>query len=195
MPRRTGQVEEERSPAEDRSMAANVMVNQGAARVTWTDGLFGGLFSGTIHAIFWIVVEALWLRDLTIAEVFQTISSALLGPKAFTLGWVSVVLGIALHFSIAAIFGFIYASFAKRLRFMTVVPYSGICGVTYGLLVWFFMANIIIPVFHVENLENIYAAIIGHTLCYGFALSEFITLAHRRDVIAEAAADSSEEDY
>ena len=176
-------------------MAANVMVNQGAARVTWTDGLFGGLFAGTIHAVFWIVVEAVWLRDMSIAEVFQTISSALLGPKAFTLGWISVVLGIALHFLIAAAFGFIYVSFAKRLRFMTVVPYSGMCGVLYGLMVWFFMANVIIPLFHVENVERLWAAIVGHTLCYGFALSEFITLAHRRDVIAEAAQESSQDGY
>jgi len=159
----------------------------GRPRVSWVDGLYGGLFAGMIHAGFWIVVDALVLHDMTVSEVFTAIAAPILGSTSSALGMPAVILGVCLHFMTAITFGFIYAWFAARIRLMTIVPFSGLFGITYGLFVYYVMTFLVIPILHVNNVERWWAAIIGHTLCYGFSLSEFITTAHKKDVQAELA--------
>jgi hypothetical protein len=83
------------------------------------------------------------------ATLLQRIASGLIGYWAFAGGSTTVVLGLALHYLIALIwtvvllFGFAIAPALRRHLVLT--------GVGYGVVVWFVMDVIVLPLTHVSH--------------------------------------------
>lgn len=156
--------------------------------VRWSDGFFGGLIAGCLSALYFVIVGTLIVHDTSFTDFFAKIAGAIpmLNGKAGNLGAVSVLLGIAVHFLIAAIFGIVYAIIAARVKASWTAPTSVLCGITYGLLVYFMVYDVFVPVLWVSNSMPTWESILGTVLFFGLVLSEYITIAHRRHLAAGA---------
>ncbi len=108
--------------------------------------------------------------------LYQNIASGVLGDKAFSGGAMTAALGLAFHFAIALVwtivFFLIYPRILARLRNVFAV------AVTYGILVWFVMNLIVLPLSRVNHApfyfgrELIAASFL--VLCIGLPLSFII---------------------
>jgi uncharacterized membrane protein YagU involved in acid resistance len=76
-------------------------------------------------------------------HLFQSIASGLVGPRAFQGGWFSVVLGVALHFSIAIGASAVY--YAASLLIPALFRKPWISGPLFGIGLFFFMQHIVLP--------------------------------------------------
>ena len=117
----------------------------------------GGLVVGSLDAIDALVYFG--FRGASPSRIFQSIASGLLGRSAYDGGLGTVFLGVALHFFIAfSIVGWYYVA-SRGIRVMIRRPV--LCGIGYGVLVYFFMNRVVIPLsaighlpFHLPNFVN-----------------------------------------
>jgi hypothetical protein len=147
--------------------------------VRWSDGLYGGLLAGTVVVVFYWLVDMLWLRDMTLPGFFAEIASGILKDKATPDNFVAVAFGAALHFLLASFFGIVYAALARNVSAMRHAPTSVFFGMTYGLLVWFVIANLVVPAFGVFSTQPLWVGLVANTIFYGWVISEFITVVQR----------------
>ncbi len=149
--------------------------------VRWIDGLYGGLIAGGTSALFYVVVAVAWLHDITLGDFLAQIAQALppfhRAPSSAPL----VGLGLSLYLLLAAAFGIAYAALARRLPSMWRAPTSVLWGLAYGLLVWWILNDVVVPVTGVVNVQPLWEGLVGTVLFYGVVLSELTTLAHRRE--------------
>ena len=76
-------------------------------------------------------------------RVWQFVASGLLGRASFEGGVGTVVVGLLCHFFIALC---VMASYyALSRKFPVLVRYALPCGILYGIIVFFFMRNVIVP--------------------------------------------------
>lgn len=116
------------------------------AATPWTPAkavLVGGLIAGACdmtYALFWFagVKHAPWMR------IPQSVAGGLIGKASFDGGAGTVLLGFALHWSIALIWAAIYV-YAARCFFPDLlrkpIPY----GFAYGAWIYFFMNWVVLP--------------------------------------------------
>ncbi len=116
------------------------------AATPWTRAkavLVGGLIAGACdmtYALFWFagVKHAPWMR------IPQSVAGGLIGKASFDGGAGTVLLGFALHWSIALIWAAIYV-YAARCFFPDLlrkpIPY----GFAYGAWIYFFMNWVVLP--------------------------------------------------
>ena len=107
-------------------------------------------------------------------RVFQYIASGLLGPDSFQGGWATFFLGLLLHFVIAFGASAVFVLASRFIPVLTRVPFY-IAGPIYGVLVYFFMRDLIIPMSLVTRLNyNAGASAIGimiHILFVGLPIA------------------------
>lgn len=149
--------------------------------VRWIDGFYGGLIAGVTSALFYAVVAVARLHDATLGGFFAQIPQALPPFHAAPASAVLVVLGIVLFLLLAAAFGIGYALLARRLPSMWRAPTSVLWGLAYGLLVWFVLNDVLVPVTGARNVQPLWEGLVGTVLFYGVVLSEVTTLAYRRE--------------
>jgi hypothetical protein len=101
----------------------------------------GTLTVGTADAIDAVVFFG--LRGARPVRIFQGIAGGLLGSAATRGGLRTAALGLTIHYAIA--FGIVltYSLASRRIPVLTKHPL--ICGAIYGLLVYAFMNNVVIP--------------------------------------------------
>ncbi len=149
--------------------------------VRWIDGFYGGLVAGGTSALFYAVVAVAWLHDITLGAFFAQVAQALPpfhgAPESLPL----VVLGLVLYLLLAAAFGIAYATLARRLPSMWRAPTSVLWGLAYGLLVWWILNDVLVPIMGIANIQPLWEGLVGTVLFYGVVLSELTTLAHRRE--------------
>ncbi len=150
----------------------------------WFDGLYGGLLAGAIVAVFYGIVSVAILHDFSFAGFFADIASSVIGSRATPDNGVAIALGVGMHFLISAVFGLIYGVLSLKFRSMWHAPYSVIWGCTYGLCVWFFIANVMVPAFGIVNIQPLWEALVANIVFFGFVLSEYMTVIRSRSVVA-----------
>jgi uncharacterized membrane protein YagU involved in acid resistance len=148
--------------------------------VRWIDGFYGGLIAGVTSALFSLIVSVGWLHDTTPGSFFAQVAQALPpfhgAPPLPPL----VVLGFALYLLVAAAFGIVYATLARRLPSMWRAPTSVMWGLCYGLFVWWILNDIVVPVTGATVDRPLWEGLVGTVVFYGIVLSELTTVAHRR---------------
>jgi hypothetical protein len=148
--------------------------------VRWVDGFYGGLIAGVTSALFSLIVSAGWLHDTTPGSFFAQVAQALPpfhgAPPLPPL----VVLGFALYFLVAAAFGIVYATLARRLPSMLRAPTSVMWGLCYGLFVWWILNDVVVPVTGATVDRPLWEGLVGTVVFYGIVLSELTTVAYRR---------------
>ncbi len=149
--------------------------------VRWIDGFYGGLIAGGTSALFYAVVAAVWPHEITFGALFTQVAQTLPpfhgAPESLPL----VIVGVVLYLLVTTAFGIAYALLARRLPSMWRAPTSVVWGLAYGLLVWWLLNDVAVPVTGVANLQPLWEGLVGMVLFYGVVLSELTTLAHRRE--------------
>lgn len=119
----------------------------------------------------WAVVFS-WLRGVAPARVFQSIAAGLLGREAARSGGdATALLGLGLHFLIAGAVSTTYVLASRRMSLLTRRPF--LCGPVFGLLVYFVMYDVVIPLSALgparpaRTLEAYMNGFLAHILCVG----------------------------
>ncbi len=152
--------------------------------VRWIDGFYGGLIAGATSALFYAVVVVAWLHERTLGGFFAQPAQAL-GPfHGAPESWPLAGLGAVLYLLLAAAFGIAYSLLARRLPSMWQAPTSVAWGLFYGLLVWWVINDVIVPLTGAASAEPLWVGLVGTVVFYGVVLSELTTVAHRREASA-----------
>ena len=148
--------------------------------VRWIDGFYGGLIAGGTSALFYAVVAVAWRHD-TLGALFAQAAQALPPFHGAPPSAALAVLGLVLYLLVAAAFGIVYATLARRLPSMWRAPGSVLWGLAFGLLVWWVLNDVVVPLTGGINVQPLWEGLVGTVLFYGVVLSELTTLAHRRE--------------
>ena len=148
--------------------------------VRWIDGLYGGLIAGVTSALFYAVVAVAWLHDTTLGAFFAQVAQALPPFHGAPASAALVALGVVLYFALAAAFGIVYALLARRISSMWQAPASVLWGLFYGLVVWWILNDVFVPLTGAVVVQPLWEGLVGTILGYGLVLSELTTMAHRR---------------
>src|SRR2546425_2553424 len=103
--------------------------------------LWIGFLAGTLDITDNLIFNQ--LRGITPKMVFQYIASGLIGMKAFRDGLASVVLGVAIHYTIALIWTAVFYAASRKLAILSRRPV--LSGLVYGGGVYLFMNFIVLP--------------------------------------------------
>lgn len=111
-----------------------------SARVRAVPAIFvGGVIVGLIDFLYAVVVYSPRHPVL----IAQGIASGALGPKSYSEGAYSALLGVFFHFLIALGAATVYFVSSRRLRFLIDHPVAS--GIAYGALVFLFMHLVVLP--------------------------------------------------
>jgi hypothetical protein len=83
------------------------------------------------------------IHGVSPTRLFQFVAAGLLGRSSFQGGLATFLLGVFLEFFIALCVMAVYYG-ASRI-FPVLVRHAVLCGMTYGILVFFFMNNLVVP--------------------------------------------------
>jgi hypothetical protein len=106
-------------------------------------------------------------------RLLQGIASGLLGPKAFSGGLATALLGLLCHFLIA--FGAAAAYLAASRAVVFLIEHAVVSGVLYGVAVYFFMNRIVLPFSAVAkrpfSIQMMIVGVVIHIFCVGLPIS------------------------
>lgn len=103
--------------------------------------LYGGLVVGVLDGLAAVINAG--LSGASPVRVFQFIASGLLGSASFSGGLATALLGVLIHFLIAFVAATVY--YRASLSFPVLIRRALMCGMIYGVVVYFFMSRIVVP--------------------------------------------------
>jgi hypothetical protein len=111
-------------------------------------GLLAGLLDG-LDAIVYFGVKS----GVSPSRIFHFIASGLIGIRAsIQLGWLGVLLGVILHFTIAVGAAAVFYLSARKFPFLIRRPF--LSGTIFGLGLYFFMNRVVVPLSAVPKNPN-----------------------------------------
>jgi hypothetical protein len=130
----------------------------------------GGLAAGTCDILAALAFN--WARVPPV-RVLQYIASGLLGPAAFAGGAGTAILGLGLHFVIAAGAAAVYYATSRKWPLLVRRPVA--CGLAYGVVVYLVMHLVVLPLSQAtvrRGASTSIAIMIGiHMLCVGLPIA------------------------
>ncbi|MGH9900523.1 MAG: hypothetical protein ACRD68_01650 [Pyrinomonadaceae bacterium] len=143
--------------------------------------LYGGLAAGALDITYALIFSG--LRGVSPSRVLQFIASGLLGRAAFGGGPATALLGLLLHFLIAFILAGIY--YGASLYLPALVRRAVVCGLVYGVAVYFVMNYVVLPLSATPKLNQFpLASFVGGLLIHAFGVGLPIALFARRSARA-----------
>jgi hypothetical protein len=134
--------------------------------------LAGALAVGVLDGLDAVVFFG--LRGVSPIRIFQGIAAGLLGRASFDGGAATVILGIALHFTIAAAVVATYHLASRRLPALARHPF--VLGPLYGLVVFVVMNRVVIPLSAIGPRRMAGAPLINGLLIHAFGVGLFSAL-------------------
>jgi len=128
--------------------------------------VIGGLTVGTLDCLA-ASISAL-VKGRSPAIVWQFVASGLVGQKSFDYGWMTIVLGLLLHFFIAFSVFTVYFLASRRLSILVRQPF--VFGPLYGLAVHFVMSFIVVPLSATQKLPFSFSGMITQMLIHIFCI-------------------------
>jgi hypothetical protein len=133
--------------------------------------LAAGLLCGVMDLTAAIVTVA--LRHVGPVRLLQGISTGLLGPKAFDMGWPTAALGALIHFFVAFSAATVFYLASRKIAFMTRRPI--VSGILYGVAVYLVMYWVVVPLSRIHprpfSWTSTIVAIVTHMVCVGTPIS------------------------
>ena len=133
--------------------------------------LYGGLVVGVLDGLFALIYYG-WILGVKPIRIFQSVASGLLGNASFEGGTPTFLLGILLHFVVAACITAVY--YAASLKLPVLINQAVVCGLIYGLVSYLGMNYVVIPLSAVGprsfSLPVFLTAIIAHALLVGLPI-------------------------
>jgi len=116
------------------------------------------------------------------ALIFQHIASGLIGPRSFRGGWFTVVMGIALHFSIAIGATAVYYAASFLIPALYRIPW--LCGPAFGIGLFFFMQHVVLPLsaVHKRTVPMSLPELLDQLFSHAFFVGLPVALMARRSV-------------
>lgn len=142
------------------------------SRRVWTI-IWIGFVAGTLDISENIIFNA--FRHITPYQIFQYIASGLIGGESFIIGWVSVVLGVAIHYAIAMTWTVVFYLLSRKLLVLT--RHAAICGIVYGGVVYVIMNFVVLPMTRVPHaraavtLASRISGVLALLFCIGFTIA------------------------
>ena len=135
--------------------------------------IYGGLAVGLLDGMAAVITTLLYGRSPS--RMFQYIAKGLIGDSSLNGGWATVLLGMSLHVLIAFIWATIY--YGASVRLPTLIRRPAIWGPIYGVVVYFAMQIIVLPLSAIRKPPFSFAAplqgIIVHIVCVGLPIAFF----------------------
>jgi hypothetical protein len=143
--------------------------------------LVGGLIAGALDITYACVFS--YIRShRTPMTVLQSVASGALGRGAYDGGYKTAALGLGFHFLIALILAAVYFLASRVVPFL--LRQAVICGIVYGVCVYFVMNCIVLRIsaIHATTWPWAYpkSVLIGGLLIHMFGIGLPIALAARR---------------
>jgi len=145
-----------------------------ASRLTWSDGLYGGLVGGVVVSIFFMIADAV-VHD-PILTIYTFMASAVLGKSAASGGWPAIALGAGLLYLASGFGGIVYAVFARRITSLARTPISTIAGFVYGFILRLVFVDVIVPMTGMQQMikHPLWVSAVGIGFFYGSTLCEYL---------------------
>ena len=126
-----------------------------------------------------------WLSGRSPVRMLQGIAAGWLGRSSTKYGLLSAALGLLSHFLIATLWAALYWLLSRRLRFLVRQPW--LWGAVYGVMVYFAMHEIVIPLSAIHrhlprDTQGLIRGLLIHVAFVGWPIA-FVIRAHtpRRD--------------
>jgi uncharacterized membrane protein YagU involved in acid resistance len=136
---------------------------------------YGALVVGLLDAVDAMVFYGLY-RGAPPIRILQSIASGLLGRAAYQGGFATAALGAVLHLFIALGIVLTYYLVSRRWEFLVRAPL--VAGMLYGVLVYFIMNRVVLPLSAVGlvpfALPTFLNGVIGHALLVGLPAALFV---------------------
>ncbi|MDQ3012776.1 MAG: hypothetical protein M3X11_18970, partial [Acidobacteriota bacterium] len=134
--------------------------------------LWGGLIAGVLDILAAFVTNA--PRGVTPMRLLHAVASGVLGRDASTGGITTAILGLALHFVIAFGAAAVYYAVSRKLTILVRQPI--ICGLLFGIAVYWFMNLIVLPLsafpYKISyQLSAVATGLMVHMLCVGLPIA------------------------
>ncbi len=134
--------------------------------------LCGGLIAGVLDLTAAFVTNG--LRGISPVRILHVIASGLLGADSYKGGFATAALGVVLHFIIATGATAVYYFASRKLKLL--VERAMICGLLYGVAVYWFMNLIVLPLSAFPHkisftLVNAVTGLLVHMLCVGLPIA------------------------
>ena len=111
--------------------------------------LMAGALVGVLDMLYPIFLYSRVIAHVPAIRIPQSVASGLLGPAAFKGGLATAALGLFLHFTIAYSWTLLYLVLSRRWtplrRLITTEAGRVKAGLLFGLVVWFGMNIIVVP--------------------------------------------------
>jgi hypothetical protein len=131
----------------------------------------GGLTVGVMDCLAATINSA--LRGVTFTQVWQYVASGLLGKESNNYGWMSVALGLLIHFFIAFSVTTIFYLASRWLPIL--VRQAILSGIFYGIGVYFVMGYIVSPLSRAAQfpftLRGLLTGLFIHIICVGLPIA------------------------
>jgi hypothetical protein len=138
--------------------------------------LWGGLLCGVLDITAALVVYG--SMGAKPVRLLQGIAGGLLGSRTYGGGLATALLGLFCHFLIALAAAAVFVTASRFAPFL--VQYAVLCGVLYGIAVYFFMNRIVVPLSGAAkfpfSFKMMVIGVVIHIFCVGLP----IALATRR---------------
>ena len=134
-------------------------------RRAWAAVLLAGLAAGVGDTLLPVA-----MHRVNPAVVYRSVASGLVGRDAAVRGGLAMAaLGMLLHFFIATTAAAVYFAASSRLRLLVerAVP----CGLAFGVAVYFFMKEVVVPLSAARPIAFTWAGLVGHALLVGLPIA------------------------
>jgi len=155
-----------------------------ALRTIAIAGLIAGTLDGTAASLFY---GAAPLR------IFQSVAAGLLGDRAYDGGLATGLLGLLLHFTIATTAAAVF--YVASQRWPALERYAVPAGIAYGIVVYFFMRLVVLPL-SAATLQPLTAAMVAkglaiHVVCIGLPIALTVHYAGRKRTSRPGSSSSA----
>jgi hypothetical protein len=131
----------------------------------WTAVLLAGLAAGVGDTLL-----AIGMYRVSPAIIYRSVASGLVGREvAIRGGLATAALGMLLHFFIATTAAAVYFGASSKIRLLLerAVP----CGLAFGVAVYFFMKQIVVPLSAARPIPFTWAGLVGHAFLVGLPIA------------------------
>jgi uncharacterized membrane protein YagU involved in acid resistance len=137
-------------------------------------GIFAGaLVAGATIEIFFLISMPYLLHGFSPLEVLQWDAANVLGQAAFSQGIASALAGVVMHFLVSIVWATLYVFGLGTTRAAELHP--AIAGAIFGVIVWFVMTFLVLPLGAGPHLEvdalSILNGVFAHVVCFGIPLA------------------------
>jgi hypothetical protein len=133
--------------------------------------LWGGFICGVLDITAALVVYGFF--GLKPVRLLQGIAGGLLGPRTFTGGLATALLGLLCHFIIAFLAATVYFALSRAVPLL--IQHAILAGVLYGVAVYFFMNRIVVPLSAATkypfSFKMMVIGVVIHIFCVGLPIA------------------------